>query len=99
MHRITFIFWTKHPLTNQIPEQSHVTTIVPLGLGRINIAGQSRRSLSAFERAMAGEVKAADSAKPGGDTIFGKIIRKELPSEILFEDDQVKLSDVLCRLV
>ena len=29
--------------------------------------------------------KMADS----GDTIFGKIIRKEIPSEFLHEDDQV----------
>eukprot|EP00794_Sanderia_malayensis_P010262 gene10262-11315_t len=38
---------------------------------------------------MAGEVKAAQGAAPGGDTIFGKIVRKELPAEIIFEDDQV----------
>ena len=27
----------------------------------------------------------------GGDTIFGKIIRKEIPSEILYEDDKVMM--------
>ncbi|XP_078579661.1 adenosine 5'-monophosphoramidase HINT1-like [Branchiostoma floridae x Branchiostoma japonicum] len=27
-------------------------------------------------------------AAEGGDTIFGKIIRKEIPSDILYEDDQ-----------
>uniref|UniRef100_A0A4W5ME01 Uncharacterized protein n=1 Tax=Hucho hucho TaxID=62062 RepID=A0A4W5ME01_9TELE len=26
-------------------------------------------------------------AQPGGDTIFGKIIRREIPAKILFEDD------------
>ncbi|XP_063693105.1 adenosine 5'-monophosphoramidase HINT1-like [Bolinopsis microptera] len=38
-------------------------------------------------RAMSDEVSKAKDAKPGGDTIFGKIIRKEIPSDILFEDD------------
>uniref|UniRef100_A0A8C7QRF5 Uncharacterized protein n=1 Tax=Oncorhynchus mykiss TaxID=8022 RepID=A0A8C7QRF5_ONCMY len=28
----------------------------------------------------------AQVAQPGGDTIFGKIIRKEIPAKILFED-------------
>ncbi|XP_041985446.1 histidine triad nucleotide-binding protein 1-like [Aricia agestis] len=37
---------------------------------------------------MAGEVELAQSAAPGGDTIFGKIIRKEIPAKIVFEDDQ-----------
>ena len=35
------------------------------------------------------EVKAAQSASTGGDTIFGKIVRKELPADILYEDDRV----------
>merc|ERR1712189_163346 len=38
---------------------------------------------------MADEVKASQSAAPGGDTIFAKIIRKEIPSEFLYEDDKV----------
>ncbi|XP_028829664.1 adenosine 5'-monophosphoramidase HINT1 [Denticeps clupeoides] len=37
---------------------------------------------------MADEIAKAQSAKPGGDTIFGKIIRKEIPANILYEDDQ-----------
>ncbi|XP_069784264.1 adenosine 5'-monophosphoramidase HINT1 [Narcine bancroftii] len=28
------------------------------------------------------------SAKPGGDTIFGKIICKEIPCDLLYEDDK-----------
>ncbi len=32
----------------------------------------------------------AQSAQPGGDTIFGKIIRKEIPANIIYEDDQVR---------
>ncbi|XP_077099549.1 adenosine 5'-monophosphoramidase HINT1 [Siphateles boraxobius] len=37
---------------------------------------------------MADEVSRAQSAQPGGDTIFGKIIRKEIPANIIYEDDQ-----------
>ena len=36
---------------------------------------------------MSSEVEKAQSAKPGGDTIFGKIIRKEIPANIVYEDD------------
>ena len=34
------------------------------------------------------EVEKAQNAQAGGDTIFGKIIRKEIPSETIYEDDQ-----------
>uniref|UniRef100_A0A2K6SCA0 HIT domain-containing protein n=1 Tax=Saimiri boliviensis boliviensis TaxID=39432 RepID=A0A2K6SCA0_SAIBB len=37
---------------------------------------------------MADEIAKAQVARPGGDTIFGKIIRKEIPAKIIFEDDQ-----------
>ncbi|MBN3294292.1 HINT1 protein, partial [Polypterus senegalus] len=37
---------------------------------------------------MADEVTKAQVAQPGGDTIFGKIIRKEIPAKIFYEDDQ-----------
>lgn len=30
----------------------------------------------------------AASASPGGDTIFGKILRKEIPAKFIHEDDQ-----------
>lgn len=33
------------------------------------------------------EVGKAQAAKLGGDTIFGKIIRKEIPATIVYEDD------------
>eukprot|EP01007_Sphenomonas_quadrangularis_P001505 NODE_2487_length_595_cov_68.516484_g2119_i0.p1 GENE.NODE_2487_length_595_cov_68.516484_g2119_i0~~NODE_2487_length_595_cov_68.516484_g2119_i0.p1 ORF type:complete len:141 (-),score=35.32 NODE_2487_length_595_cov_68.516484_g2119_i0:49-471(-) len=36
---------------------------------------------------MASETEKAQTAKPGGDTIFGKIIRKEIPAKIIYEDD------------
>lgn len=37
---------------------------------------------------MMGEVEKARSAQKGGDTIFGKIIRKEIPAKIIHEDDK-----------
>nr|XP_033468731.1 histidine triad nucleotide-binding protein 1 [Epinephelus lanceolatus] len=37
---------------------------------------------------MADEIAKAQAAKPGGDTIFGKIVRKEIPANFLYEDDQ-----------
>jgi len=37
---------------------------------------------------MADEVAKAQTAQAGGDTIFGKIIRKEIPAKIIHEDDQ-----------
>ncbi|KAG9263556.1 histidine triad nucleotide-binding protein 1 [Astyanax mexicanus] len=37
---------------------------------------------------MAEEVVKAQTAQPGGDTIFGKIIRKEIPAKIIYEDEQ-----------
>ncbi|XP_049927135.1 histidine triad nucleotide-binding protein 1 [Epinephelus moara] len=37
---------------------------------------------------MADETAKAQAAKPGGDTIFGKIVRKEIPANFLYEDDQ-----------
>ncbi|XP_070772234.1 adenosine 5'-monophosphoramidase HINT1 [Enoplosus armatus] len=36
---------------------------------------------------MADETAKAQAAKPGGDTIFGKIVRKEIPANIIYEDD------------
>lgn len=39
-------------------------------------------------RAMSSEVEKAQSAVPSGDTIFGKIIRKEIPSDVVYEDDK-----------
>jgi hypothetical protein len=47
-------------------------------------------NLSKNRNKMSDEVTLAQSAKPGGDTIFGKIIRKEIPADIIYEDDKVK---------
>uniref|UniRef100_A0A4W6DQ31 Uncharacterized protein n=1 Tax=Lates calcarifer TaxID=8187 RepID=A0A4W6DQ31_LATCA len=38
---------------------------------------------------MADETEKAQTAQPGGDTIFGKIVRKEIPVNLLHEDDLV----------
>ena len=43
---------------------------------------------------MADEVAKAQTAQAGGDTIFGKIIRKEIPAKIIHEDDQVLNIDI-----
>ncbi|XP_028278451.1 adenosine 5'-monophosphoramidase HINT1 [Parambassis ranga] len=37
---------------------------------------------------MADETAKAQIATPGGDTIFGKIVRKEIPVNFIYEDDQ-----------
>ncbi|TFK11644.1 phosphatidylinositol phosphatase PTPRQ [Platysternon megacephalum] len=37
---------------------------------------------------MADEIRKAQAARPGGETIFGKIIRKEIQAKIIFEDEQ-----------
>lgn len=40
-------------------------------------------------RKMKSEVEKAQKAGPENDTIFGKIIRKEIPANIVMEDDDV----------
>jgi hypothetical protein len=40
---------------------------------------------------MSDEVIKAQTAKPTEDTIFGKIARKEIKVDLLYEDDQVYL--------
>ena len=41
-----------------------------------------------IKRIMSDEVQKAQSANFGGDTIFGKIIRKEIPANVFYEDEQ-----------
>ncbi|KAL1513284.1 hypothetical protein ABEB36_002709 [Hypothenemus hampei] len=44
---------------------------------------------------MADEVRLAQNAEAGEDTIFGKILRKEIPCKFIYEDDQcVAFDDV-----
>ena len=38
---------------------------------------------------MADEVKKAQEAQSGGDTIFGKILRGEIPCDFIYEDEKV----------
>lgn len=38
---------------------------------------------------MSNEVEKAQESQPGGDTIFGKIIRGEIPTDFLYKDDKV----------
>lgn len=42
-----------------------------------------------FRNMAGGEVELAQSAAPAADTIFGKILRKEIPAKFVYEDDQV----------
>lgn len=49
-------------------------------------------SLIFFTKMAGGEVELAQAAAPGGDTIFGKILRKEIPAKFVYEDDQVVFS-------
>ena len=42
-----------------------------------------------MKKKMADEVAAAQAAAPGGDTIFGKIIRGDIPTNFIYKDDKV----------
>lgn len=42
-----------------------------------------------LNRKMASEQELAQTAAPGGDTIFGKILRGEIPTKFIYEDEQV----------
>lgn len=46
---------------------------------------------------MSDEVSKAIAADPAEDTIFGKILRKEIPCEFIHEDDQVSARILLER--
>uniref|UniRef100_A0A914YF52 HIT domain-containing protein n=1 Tax=Panagrolaimus superbus TaxID=310955 RepID=A0A914YF52_9BILA len=52
-----------------------------------NIGGNFKPILA--NRTMASEVDKAQTATSGEDTIFGKIIRKEIPAKIIFEDEHI----------
>jgi hypothetical protein len=56
-------------------------------LKQLNISKQLNINLL-LRKNMSDEVKLAQSASIGGDTIFGKIIRKEIPAKILYEDEK-----------
>lgn len=68
----------------------------------LNLAREASKCFSTFDRKvipcgaayrlrkMATEVEKSQSAAPGGDTIFGKILRKEIPCTFIYEDDKVR---------
>lgn len=47
-----------------------------------------QRLMSSDERAQADAAAAAGAAAAGGETIFDKIIRREIPARVAFEDDR-----------
>jgi hypothetical protein len=69
------------------------TSSVLLNYYSIKINQFSSSSFNRFSdinsKKMNDEVKLAQEAKPSQDTIFGKISRKEIPANIIFEDEQV----------
>lgn len=48
---------------------------------------------------MASEVEKAQSAAASEDTIFGKILRKEIPCKFIYEDDKVSAKGSQANLV
>ena len=42
------------------------------------------------------EVEKAQKAAPEEDTIFGKIVRGEIPTKFIYEDDKVLISFSFC---
>ena len=61
------------------------------------LLGQKRlwNSILSSQRPMSSEVDKAQTAVPTEDTIFGKIIRKEIPAKIIYEDDHVSSSSTV----
>ena len=50
---------------------------------------------SLVARKMSSEIEKAQSAVPTGDTIFGKILRGEIPCKFIYEDDKVSTAPVI----
>ena len=48
---------------------------------------------------MSDEEAKAQVAQPTEDTIFGKILRKEIPCDFIYEDDKVIQSVIIDKLV
>lgn len=46
---------------------------------------------------MTDEVKLAQSASAGEDTIIGKILRKEIPCNFIYEDDKVRTKSQIIK--
>jgi len=55
----------------------------------------SQTQLLLLVRSMADEVSKAQQASPSGDSIFGKILRGEIPAKFIYEDEKcVAFNDV-----
>ncbi|KAJ9593977.1 hypothetical protein L9F63_014618 [Diploptera punctata] len=68
--------------------------LVPLPINTIK-ALLHKTSVIGGATKMADEVAKAQVARAGGDTIFGKILRKEIPCNFIYEDDQcVAFNDI-----
>ena len=64
-------------------ERDNVTTLHDRTTARLGVCHRLRAV------AMADEVAKAQTAAPTGDTIFGKILRGEIPSKFIHQDDLV----------
>uniref|UniRef100_A0A915BPZ8 HIT domain-containing protein n=2 Tax=Parascaris univalens TaxID=6257 RepID=A0A915BPZ8_PARUN len=56
-------------------------------ISSIRVMKYTERLLHLHLRRMSSEVVKSQTAVAGGDTIFGRIIRKEIPAKIIHEDD------------
>ncbi|XP_014240262.1 histidine triad nucleotide-binding protein 1 [Cimex lectularius] len=67
----------------------HFTIAVGKSLSKnLPTVNRSSRRTFALTPRMSDEVAKAQKALPGGDTIFGKIIRKEIPAKFIYEDEK-----------
>lgn len=76
-------------LTATVIGMKLLTHFVTNAYKHVGYRGVALPICSLGSRKMASEVEKAQSAAPGGDTIFGKIIRKEIPCKFIYEDDKV----------
>ncbi|OPL07319.1 protein 5 kinase c inhibitor aswz variant, partial [Mytilus galloprovincialis] len=62
---------------------------------RQNSVASGTLTLQLTESGMASETEKAQTAQPEGDTIFGKIVRGEIPTKFIYEDEQcVAFNDI-----
>jgi len=75
-----------------------ITTLInpkPCVSARVSASVLTFKDYSKNVRNMSNEVEKAQKAVPSDDTIFGKIVRKEIPSKFVYEDDQcVAIDDI-----
>ncbi|KAI5712198.1 histidine triad nucleotide-binding protein 1 [Diaphorina citri] len=62
---------------------------------KVPVKGNTLRFVSSTAVSSMSEVEKAAQAAPGGDTIFGRILRKEIPCNFIHEDDKcVAFNDI-----